>query len=259
MKPSDIGLAVYRYQFRNEIGDWEMGGYSLARHEVTDPDKERYEQTEDVTDGIGGLAVYLFISESQREAFVAGLYSAGDTLAGCAKGEANIGCPGLIKEFDDRDSFIGCTRVGDPSHIVVFDYREMSVGIAAGEGTKPVVPVFHRDSKTYGGHMTASPEFLLCFVDNRAEKGEAAMGLWAAMDASGESQITVSACLDTIPGGAKTVPNIRVHHHSDNRWLFQLYKHSPLEHFLVPARHVKFKPHLMQNGMMGFIVSDEIQ
>lgn len=256
MKPSEIGLVVFRRDHRNENGDWIPDGFTLVDSQNADPEKERSEPTGDISEGVGGLAVYLFGSEIQRNAFITGLYSAGDSLDGWAKGQTNLGCPGLIKEFGSRESFVACTRTEDPSHIVVFDYREH--GDVDSLIPDQIVSIFHRESKTYGGSMTASPEFMLCLVDQRAEKGEVGVGVWPAKDATGENQIMVSVCVDTLLGGARSVPHVQVHHHTNHRRLFRLYKHSPLEHLLVPDKSVKFKPHLMPNGTMGFVVSDEI-
>jgi hypothetical protein len=251
MKPSEIGLVVYRHSVKNDDGELVQGGFALAIPEDAS-EMDRYEPTSDHVEGVGGLAIYLFGSDTQLNAFVYGLHSAGEELKNCAKGTTSLGCAGVIREFADADEFASRTRSRAHSEIIVFDYRQQEpVSLPA------TMPVYHCRSKNYGGSVAASPEFMLCLVDRRSDRGEAMMGIWHAQDKDGKSQIVVSAGLDTYPGGAKTVPHIQVLHHSAQRRLFRLYRQSESEHLLIPDKAIKFKPHLMASGTMGFIVSDE--
>lgn len=257
MKPSDIGLAVYRHLYLSEEFGWVLGGFALAIPNEIDSEKDRYKLAENMMDEEGGVAVYLFNSDAHRSQFTAGLYASGDDLKGWAASATNLGCPGLIREFGTHEAFEACTRSNDFSNIAVFDYRSLEDVTHSQDIPSKPLPIFHRNSKFYGGAMAASPEFMLCLIDQRAEKGEAAMGMWPSADASGEGQIIISAGLETMPGGARTVPHIKVNHRMNQRQLFRLYKHSAIEYMLIPDSNVKFRPHLMTNGSMGFIVSDE--
>lgn len=262
MRPSDFGLTVYRHHFFDEDQQrWEAGGFSLQIPEDVHPTQERYEPTEAVPDETGGVAVYLFSSQTEKTAFLAGLYASGDELQGCAGGMTNLGCLGVVREFSSHESFIACTRTNDRAHVLVIDLRHIDV--EAGEAVhleriqdEPVI-VQHRAASIYGGRVIASPEYAFHIGDERSERGEACMSLHPAMDDTGESMLTLCAGLDTIPGGARTVPHIRFHHGMDQRRFFRLYKHSIEEYLLFPEPGVKFAPHLMPNGMMGFKVSEE--
>jgi len=263
MTPSEIGLAVYRHQYL-ENGQWMLGGYALAVPDNINPETDRYELTDEVPEDVGGIAVYLFDSELQRTGFIAGLYAAGDQLKSCASGVTNLGCPALIYEYPDHAAFCACARSEVFAQIAVFDYRTAGAGTAAKRAgdqlqqiLEQIVAVSHQDAKEYGGKMTASPKFDVCLVDQRKERGQIAVGMWPSMDKDSENQIFVTARLETIPDGARTVPYLQIHHQASYRRLFRLYKKSPVEHLLMPESNVKFRPHLMQNGSMAFIVVDE--
>lgn len=259
MKPSDLGLIVYRYHYLDKDGmTWKPSGFSLATPESFDTTKERYEPTDDVPDEIGGLAVYLFSTEQQLNAFIAGMHALGDDLIGCSARMTNLGCLGLIKEFPSHQAFTSCTRGEDCSHIAVFDLRgQDGAGASPSNALRMDLPVYHRNAKAYGGNITASPEFIACIVDQRAERGEMAFGLCPSGKNGADNQILVTAGLDTVPGGARTVPALQIHHQASYRRLFRFYKWTAAEHLLIPDPMVKFKPHLMDNGTMAFIVADE--
>lgn len=259
MTPSEIGLAVYRHHYLKN-GQWTLGGYALAVPNNINPETDRYEQTDDVPADVGGIAVYLFDSDLQRTGFIAGLYAAGDPLKSCASGTTNLGCPALIYEYPDHAAFSACVRSEEYSQISVFDYRTSttpSTGDQVQQILEQIVTVSHKDAKEYGGKITASPKFNVCLVDQRKETGQIAVGIWPSLDKDSENQIYVTALLDTLPEGARTVPYLQIHHQAGYRRLFRLYKKSPIEHLLMPEPYVKFKPHLMQNGTMAFIVADE--
>jgi hypothetical protein len=249
MQPSDIGLAVYRHFTRHESGEWIKGQFVLAIPPDTDPTLNRYERTDNETDGEGGAGVYLFDTPSQRQAFMQGLLAAGDDMRQYEMYSTNLGCPALIRQI---------TAV---ALVLVFDLRgqdEMFQEKPASAGG--AVPVYHRQAKQYGGNVVASPEFMLSVADRRIERGEAAITLSRGEDADpSKERIDVEAALETYPGGARTVPCLSISHGADQQRLFRIYSQARQEHLLLPGAGVKFKPHLLPSGTMGFIVSREEQ
>lgn len=259
MRPSKLGLVVYRHHILDEENEqWLKGGVTLSIPDNADLTRNRYEPTEALTDDVNGVVVYLFNNLSDRTAFLAGLYSSGDELSECAAGMTNLGCQGVIREFRDPETFVRCARKEDRSHVVVFDYRfEKHEQVMVKETIQPFVFIQHRNSKIYGGRIAASPEYSLVIDDQRKEAGEACMVFCPPRDESGDGMLHLSAVLDTLPGGSRTVPHVQIHHFKNRQRLFSLYRHSTLEYLLFPESGVKFVPHLMPNGTMGFKVASE--
>lgn len=123
MNANQIGLKVYRRWSRKHChSSWKQDGFSLD----PGPNDELNTSSEIdlLADDDNGLAVYLFDTIAECDAFRLGLESAGEDTIMSASGNTNLECPGVIREIDNLDAYRDLLDSDDEDgRIVVVDHR----------------------------------------------------------------------------------------------------------------------------------------